>query len=99
MGSMRQAAVFLVLLGACAACASSMRDRDVTAIITGPAQVGVGKTVTLAATLEYSGGKRSLTQPSDATIIWASTKEAVATISSAGVVTGIAPGDAVISAT
>ena len=62
--------------------------------VTGPGTVEVGKTVTLNATATSTGGSPMTGQ----TFTWASNNDAVATVNN-GVVSGVAPGSATISAT
>ena len=59
------------------------------------ASVVAGRTVTLSATVRDASGA-TLT---DRTVTWSSSNTAVATVSQSGVVTGLAPGSAVIFAT
>jgi uncharacterized protein YjdB len=60
-----------------------------------PAAVAVGQTATLQATLRDAGGAVLV----DRVVSWTSSSDAVARVSAAGVVTGIAPGKATITAT
>ena len=91
--------LLLAALIAGAGC-ESIYDRDVTAVVTGPATVQVGATVVLTATLEYSRGASEIVGPSTATlVIWSSSDITIATVDVFGGVTGVAPGSVTITAT
>jgi uncharacterized protein YjdB len=78
----------------------SIYDRDVTAVVTGPATVQVGATVVLSVTLEYSRGAAEVIGPSQAAfVMWSSSDITIATVDVFGGVTGIAPGSVTITAT
>jgi hypothetical protein len=100
-------AAVLVLIANLLACTPSEKKREVTAIIEGPDRIAVGESVMVVARLEYSDGSVFLTQPSaNEAVDWVSSDPAVATVVSMsgperkmGMVTGVAPGDTVITAT
>lgn len=71
------------------ACAQ-LEDQDVAVVIDGANSLAIGETLQLIATTERG---------TDHGYAWASSDDAIATVSSAGLVTGIAPGTAVITAT
>ncbi|HEX6322359.1 MAG TPA: Ig-like domain-containing protein [Vicinamibacterales bacterium] len=91
--------VLLAAVIAGAGC-KSIYDRDVTAVVTGPATVKVGETVVLQATLEYSRGAAEIIGPSTAGLVmWSSSDVAIARVDVFGGVTGVAPGSVTITAT
>jgi len=69
----------------------------VTTVTVAPpgASINVGATVTLTATVKDAQGNVMTGQ----TITWSSSNTAIATVSSSGVVTGVAPGSATVTAT
>jgi predicted CXXCH cytochrome family protein len=71
------------------ACAQ-LEGEDVTVVITGDNTLAIGETLMLTATTERG---------TDHGHAWASSDDAIATVSQAGLVTGVAPGSAVITAT
>jgi predicted CXXCH cytochrome family protein len=71
------------------ACAQ-LENQDVTVIITGENTLAIGETLMLSASTERG---------TDHGYAWASSDDAIATVSEAGLVTGVAPGSAVITAT
>jgi hypothetical protein len=89
------------------ACTPAEKRRDVTAVIEGPDRIAIGESVMLIARLEYSDGTVFLTQPTaNESVDWSSSNPAVATILSVsgperrtGLLTGVAPGEALITAT
>jgi trimeric autotransporter adhesin len=89
------AAIFAV------ACGSDDEPLTGTAAVVGitvsqpTGNVFVGATTTLTATAKDAGGAAV----SGATVTWSSSSDAIATVSQAGVVTGVAPGTATITAT
>ena len=67
----------------------------VTSVTVAPtsASIDVGKTVTLTATVTYSDNSK------DSDVRWSSSDESVVTVSSGGIVTGIAPGSVTVTST
>lgn len=96
----RCALVVLFAAVAAAACGPGKNNRDVTAVVTGPATVAVGATVLLTVRLDYSDGDSLTLGPSHAgTVIWTSSNNQVAIVDLFGVVTGVGPGTVTITAT
>ena len=92
-------AALLVALAAAAGC-ESIYERDITAVVTGPATLAVGATVLLQCTLEYSDGSKNPLSPATASaVVWTSSNNNVATVDFFGVVAGVAPGSVTITAT
>lgn len=97
---MRTMRILLLAGVAAAAGCEAIYDRDVTAVVSGPATVRVGTTVLLSATLQYSRGPAQVIGPSQAGfVMWSSSDIAIATVDVFGGVTGIAPGSVTITAT
>jgi len=75
-------------------------QRDVRAVVTGPATVAVGASVLLNVTLEYEDGRKDPLGPAGAgSVIWSTSSSAIATVDVFGVVTGVAKGSVTITAT
>lgn len=92
------AVAFAVIL--LAACTPGQFRRDVTAIVSGPTSVAVGSTVQLNVRLDYSDGFTRLLSPTMMNSVeWTSSNTAVASVSFQGIVTGVGPGSATITAT
>ena len=91
---MRNATTRILILSMSAAlvwgCGSSTTETAPSVTVTGDVAVMAGMTITLTATTADG---------TDASYAWASSKEGVATVDDAGVVTGVAEGTAVITAT
>ena len=97
MKRMRAALLGLVVV---AAGCEGLYQRDITAVVTGPATLAVGQTVLLQCTLEYSDGTKSPLSPSlVGVVVWTSSNNEVATVDAFGGVTGVAPGTVTITAT
>ena len=97
---MKKTRVWLMGLALLVAGCEGLYQRDITAVISGPTSVAVGASVLLTVTLEYEGGDSLTLGPGDAgSITWESSNNAVATVDFFGVVTGVAPGTATITAT
>jgi hypothetical protein len=64
-------------------------------VVTGPASIGVGRSVAFSASAVYSRRTQSITRRA----AWESSANAVATVSRDGVVTGVSEGVATITAT
>lgn len=87
----------LIILASCEGVTTSDIDDRVIAVITvTPPQptVAVGSTVQLSAIATDVGGQTV----SSATFVWSSFSEPVATVDSNGLVTGVAPGNAIVAA-
>jgi uncharacterized protein YjdB len=95
---MKRALLFTLVIAA-AGC-EGIYQRDITATVTGPSTVAVGSTVLLQCVLEYSDGTKSPLSPASASaVFWTSSNNAVATVDFFGAVTGVAKGEATITAT
>jgi uncharacterized protein YjdB len=98
MKTVRLYLLAIVLAGA-AGC-ETLYTRDVTAVLTGASTVAVGATTQITCTLEYSDGEKLTLGPSHAgTVLWQTSNADVARVDIFGIVTGIAPGTATITAT
>lgn len=97
----------LLLLVTLPRCTPAVYARDVTAFIEGPDRLAVGESAQLIGRLEYSDGSILSTQPSaNESLDWTSSDPRVATVVSMsgpqqnrGLVTGLAAGEVVITAT
>ena len=95
----RMRAGLLALIAVAAGC-EGIYQRDITAVVTGPATLAVGSTVLLQCTLQYSDGSSSPIAPSSAAaVVWSSSNTSIATVDFFGGVTGVAPGAVTITAT
>ena len=100
---MRNRGIALTIMAAAifaVACGSDDTPTGTAAVVsvtvsTPPAAILVGATTTLTATTKDASGA-ALT---GTTVTWSSSSDAIATVSQAGVVTGVAPGTATITAT
>lgn len=93
-------ALLFVALTLAAACGPGLYNRDVTAVLSGPATVAVGATVAITVRLDYSDGQSLTLGPSHVgTVIWSSSNTARATVDQFGIVTGVSPGAVTITAT
>ena len=97
---MKRLRTALLAFIAVAAGCEGIYQRDITAVVTGPATLAVGATVLLQCTLEYSDGSKNPLSPATATaVVWSSSNNAIATVDFFGAVTGVAPGSVTITAT
>lgn len=96
------AGVLIVML---VGCTSSEYERDVTAEPQGPSAIRVGEKVFLTVRLHYSDGVVFPTEPgynssANFMAVWVSSDPARATVErTTGLLTGVAPGEVVITAT
>lgn len=94
-----------VLLLTLVACTPSEYKRDVTAEVQGPSQIGVREKVFLEVRLSYSDGSVFPTEPwynssANFMAVWVSSDSARTTVDRAtGLLTGVTPGEVVITAT
>jgi hypothetical protein len=95
----RQLFVIVPILGLAACNVSLPGHIDRVATISGPSTLQVGASAQFRASVTINGKPQSPTAPSGDFVIWASSADAIATVTTLGVVTGVAPGQVTISGT
>jgi hypothetical protein len=96
----RQLFVVVPILGL-AACNINLfgGPEGLVATISGPSTLQVGASAQYRASVTRNGKPQSPTGPSGDAVMWASSDDAIATVTPLGVVTGVAPGRVTISGT
>jgi hypothetical protein len=95
----RQLFVVVPILGLAACNINLFGPVDLVATISGPSTLQVGASAQYRASITRNGKPQSPTAPSGDAVMWASSDDAIATVTPQGVVTGVAPGQVTISGT
>jgi hypothetical protein len=94
-----QLLVIVPILGLAACNIRMFGPVDLVTTISGPSTLQVGASAQFRASVTRDGKPQSPTSPAGEAVSWASSDDAIATVTTLGVVTGVAPGQVTISGT